>query len=129
MGTSTSSKSLKRRWNGWAYAALLLASMLSCSESSVCSPMDSTLSCCVKNNIFNPERCGATPEEAAAIVTAAAALAYAATVEPPEWKQRCIDTYVKCIEQRWTGSCYECLRNCEGQHGWPVNMCAPRTKW
>ncbi len=123
----TRSRSRERLWNGRAYAALLLAGMLSCSEGGVCSPMDSTLSCCVKNNIFNPERCGATPEEAATIVTVAAALAYAATVEPQDWKQRCIDRYVDCIEQRWIGSCYNCLRYCEGQRDWPFNMCAPRT--
>jgi hypothetical protein len=89
--------------------------------------MDSTLSCCVKNHPFNPERCGATSEEAAAIVTAAVALEYAKTAEIESWKQKCIDAYVTCIEQRWTGSCYDCLRMCEGQHEWPINMCAPRT--
>jgi hypothetical protein len=126
MGTRIRNRE-RRWWNGRAYAALLLAGTLSCSESGVCSPMDSTLSCCVKNNIFNPERCGATPEEAAAIVTAAAALAYAATVDPEDWQHQCINRYVDCIEQRWTGSCYDCLRNCEGQRNWPFSICAPRT--
>lgn len=124
----TRSENRKRGWNGRAYAALVLAGTLSCSESSVCSPTDSTLSCCVKNNPFNPERCGATPEEAAVIFTAAAALAYAATVEDSAQNQRCIDTYVKCIEQRWTGNCYDCMRYCQGQHQWPLQLCAPRAK-
>jgi hypothetical protein len=127
MGTRLGGR--ERGWNGWAYAALLLAGTLSCSEGGgVCSPMDSTLSCCVKNNPFNPELCGATPEEAALIFTAAAAAAYAATVELSAENQVCIDTYVRCIEQRWTGNCYDCLRNCQGQHEWPLGICAPRTK-
>jgi hypothetical protein len=39
----------------------------------------------------------------------------------------CIGTYVKCIEQRWTGHCYNCMRYCQGQHQWPLQLCAPRT--
>jgi hypothetical protein len=114
----------KRHWR--AYAVLLLAGSLSCSEASVCGPMDTTLSCCVKSRPFDPGFCGATPEEAAAIFTVAAALAYAETTGIPPWKQQCIDTYVQCIEQKWTGRCYDCLRYCEGQRKWPIFMCAPR---
>jgi hypothetical protein len=117
----------RERKGSWcAYAALLLAGTLSCSEAGVCGPMDTTLSCCVKSHPFDPAHCGATSEEAAAIFTVAAAIAYAETVESPAWKQACIDAYVQCIEQKWTGRCYDCLRYCEGQRKWPLHMCAPR---
>jgi hypothetical protein len=123
MTTGRGHRERKGHWR--AYAALLLAGTLSCSEGGVCGPMDSTLCCCVKSRPFDPAYCGAPPEEAAAIFTAAAALAYAATVETDPWKQQCIDTYVQCIEQKWTGRCYDCLRYCEGQRDWPLEMCAP----
>jgi hypothetical protein len=41
----------------------------------------------------------------------------------PEWKQRCIRSYVDCQNEEWTGSCYDCLRYCEGQQEWPFNQC------
>jgi len=116
----------KRHWR--VYVALLLAGTLSCSEGGVCGPMDTTVSCCVKSRPFDPGFCGATPEEAAAIFTIAAALAYKEATEIPRWKQVCIDAYVQCIEQKWTGRCYDCLRYCEGQREWPLDQCAPRRK-
>ncbi len=116
----------ERKWDWRAYAALLLAGTLSCSETGVCGPMDTTQSCCVKSHPFDPGFCGATPQEAAAIFTAAAALTYAATAEVEPWKQVCIDAYVQCIQQKWTGRCYDCLRYCEGQREWPLDQCAPR---
>ncbi|WP_223752158.1 hypothetical protein [Myxococcus sp. XM-1-1-1] len=47
--------------------------------------------------------------------------------DPDEgWKQQCMDLYVLCKDQkkpRWTGDCYACFRNCEGQRQWPFNLC------
>jgi hypothetical protein len=74
-----------------------------------------------KSHPFDPGFCGATPQEAAAIFTTAAALTYAATAEVEPWKQVCIDAYVQCIQQKWTGRCYDCLRYCEGQREWPLD--------
>jgi hypothetical protein len=89
--------------------------------------MDSTVSCCVKTHDFDPAHCGATDAEAAALLTAAAAAEFARTANLPPWKLECVDNYVSCIEEGWTGSCYSCLRYCEGQRKWPFEMCGPRT--
>jgi hypothetical protein len=47
----------------------------------------------------------------------------------PEWKQVCIQNFVRCEDEGWSGPCYDCLRNCEGQHKWPRDWCPdPREK-
>jgi hypothetical protein len=46
----------------------------------------------------------------------------------PEWHKVCRAKYFECIDQYWTGSCYDCFRYCEGQHEWPDNMCRSRTR-
>jgi hypothetical protein len=43
----------------------------------------------------------------------------------PEWKRECIRFYGDCKDAKFTGPCYECLRRCEGQQEWPLDMCAP----
>ncbi|MCY1035895.1 hypothetical protein OV207_30930 [Corallococcus sp. BB11-1] len=92
-----------------------------------CTPTDSTVSCCVKTHPLAPERCGATKREVEEILFAAKVAAELARNDLPAWKQDCIETYVQCKEDHWTGSCYDCFRNCEGQKGeWPDNMCRPK---
>ncbi len=35
---------------------------------------------------------------------------------------------LKMAYEGWMGSCYQCLRNCEGQQEWPFNQCRKRRK-
>lgn len=92
--------------------------------------------CCIEAHPGNPAACGLTDAEAAALLAATAAAAGAATtatlatVDPADggWKQKCIDTYVRCKSEnkpRWEGDCYACLRRCEGQRQWPFALCHP----
>ncbi|RKH28569.1 hypothetical protein D7Y13_24560 [Corallococcus praedator] len=82
------------------------------------------MSCCVKTHPLAPERCGATKLEAEEILFAAMAAMELAKPDLPEWKRNCIETYVTCKEDHWTGSCYDCFRSCEGQKGeWPRDKC------
>ncbi|GHG67974.1 hypothetical protein [Comamonas sp. JC664] len=93
---------------------------------SQCGPTDSTVSCCVKTHPATPERCGLTASELRkylAPMKAAEAAADASADTLPEWKQVCIDAYALCQEQKWSGSCYDCFRYCEGQREWPVDKC------
>lgn len=95
-------------------------------------PCSDSETCCVQTHPGNPEACGLSAAEAAAILAGAAGaeLATSATTsedDPDEgWRQHCIDTYVLCRSQkkpRWVGDCYECFRNCEGQRQWPFAQC------
>ncbi|RKG97953.1 hypothetical protein D7X74_40545 [Corallococcus sp. CA047B] len=87
------------------------------------------MTCCVKTHPLSPERCGATKLEAEEILFAAMVAMELAKPDLPEWKRHCIDTYVECKEDHWTGSCYDCFRSCEGQKGeWPDNRCRPKKK-
>ncbi|NOJ94739.1 hypothetical protein HMI51_17605 [Corallococcus coralloides] len=91
-----------------------------------CGPQDSTISCCVKTHPGNPARCGATELEAEDILLFARA-AEELSRDLPEWKRACLETYVQCQEDRWSGSCYDCFRYCEGQQGdWPRDKCRKR---
>ncbi|RUO89325.1 hypothetical protein D7Y11_30875 [Corallococcus sp. AB018] len=93
-----------------------------------CGPQDSTVSCCVKRHPGNPARCGATELEAEDILLFARA-AEELSRELPEWKRACLETYVQCQEDHWSGSCYDCFRYCEGQRGeWPDDRCRPKRK-
>jgi len=88
------------------------------------------------------ESCAATEAEAEAlIVLNSLRMAYEAAqntkdeeddsannADLPKWKQRCIRSYVDCKNEGWTGSCYQCLRYCEGQQDWPFNQCRKRRK-
>lgn len=47
----------------------------------------------------------------------------AALCQPDEPSVNC------CIKNEgWMGSCYDCLRYCEGQQDWPFNKCRKRKK-
>ncbi|RKH56910.1 hypothetical protein D7W81_32565 [Corallococcus aberystwythensis] len=67
------------------------------------------MSCCVKTHPGNPARCGATELEAEDILLFARA-AEELSRDLPEWKRNCLETYVQCQEDHWTGSCYDCFR-------------------
>ncbi|RKG71120.1 hypothetical protein D7V80_02995 [Corallococcus sp. CA054B] len=93
--------------------------------------------CCIQRNPGNPAACGLTAAEAAAIMAAATGAAgshgaqledYKDDVRLPEWKQRCIRTWNECADGRYSGPCTECLRRCEGQHEWPIEMCGPKRR-
>jgi hypothetical protein len=43
----------------------------------------------------------------------------------PEWKNRCIRNWNACADGLFSGPCTDCLRRCEGQHDWPLDMCRP----
>ncbi|WP_244224348.1 DUSAM domain-containing protein [Corallococcus sicarius] len=64
-----------------------------------------------------PERCGATKQEAEEILFAVTVAMELAKPDLPEWKRACINNYVRCKEEAWSGSCYDCFRHCEGQQG------------
>ncbi|WP_233595542.1 MULTISPECIES: hypothetical protein [Corallococcus] len=93
-----------------------------------CTPKDSTVSCCVKTHPLSPERCGATKLEAEEILFAATVAMELAKPDLPEWKRACMNNYVRCKEEEWSGSCYDCFRSCEGQRGnWPRDKCRRKT--
>ena len=96
-----------------------------------------SVTCCVQRHPGNPEACGLSASEAASLMAGAKAAGSAATDEGgasaewddshnanlPEWKRRCIRAYGDCQDFGWTGSCYDCLRYCEGQREWPSDKC------
>nr|WP_082207306.1 hypothetical protein [Corallococcus macrosporus] len=91
-----------------------------------------TMSCCLQRNPDVPEACGLSAAEAA-VYMAGIESASKHTVkddgEDDGWKQHCIDTYVRCRDQKkpyWVGDCYACFRNCEGQREWPYELCYQR---
>jgi len=94
--------------------------------------MDS-VTCCVQRNPGAPEACGLTASEAAALMAGAKASTESSSEEwddshnaaLPEWKRRCIQAYGDCRDGMYVGPCYDCLRRCEGQQDWPLNMCRP----
>ena len=98
-----------------------------------------TVTCCVQRNPEAPEACGLSVSEATSLMAGAKAAdsATAATDSAaqewddshnaalPEWKRRCIRAYGDCKDGLYVGPCYDCLRRCEGQQDWPLNMCRP----
>ncbi|QQR45075.1 hypothetical protein JKA73_02725 [Myxococcus xanthus] len=90
--------------------------------------------CCIQR--FGPDGCGLSAAEAAVLMTGAQAAAEgdipdaeaAQNSSLPDWKRRCIQNYVNCKEYDWMGSCYDCMRYCEGQQEWPDDKCRPRGK-
>ncbi|MFY2559028.1 hypothetical protein ACN469_15465 [Corallococcus terminator] len=97
--------------------------------------MDSE-TCCILR--FGPEACGFSATEAAVLMAGAKeaassdsdAVAWddAHNENLPEWKRECIQFYGDCKEAMFSGPCYECLRRCEGQQEWPLDMCRPSKK-
>ncbi|WP_140860318.1 hypothetical protein [Myxococcus xanthus] len=123
---------------------LLAVAMLGCSSSATgaagrrdayaMATCTDTVTCCIQRNPGMPEACGLTAGEAAshmAGVKMAMEAADDASAESddshnaalPEWKRRCIRNYGDCQDDGWTGSCYDCLRYCEGQQEWPTDQC------
>lgn len=97
-----------------------------------CRPYDSSMVCCIKKFPLSPvESCAAAPSEILDVLNglkmAMDAGDFANNANLPEWKQRCIRSFVECQDKKWTGSCYDCLRRCEGQRDWPTGMCSPPT--
>ncbi|MGZ3461276.1 MAG: hypothetical protein ACXU86_22530 [Archangium sp.] len=95
------------------------------------------MTCCIKTHAYDPVgACGATHSEVEQALRSARSDVDVAEDEEdfannaalPEWKQKCIQLYVRCQNQRWTGKCDDCLRYCEGQHKWPEDWCYSR-KW
>ncbi|MFY2562973.1 hypothetical protein ACN469_35595 [Corallococcus terminator] len=97
--------------------------------------MDSE-TCCIQR--FGSEACGFTKTEAAILMAGAKeATSGASDAEEwadahnenlPEWKRRCIRNYGDCKEGRFSGPCYDCMRRCEGQQEWPLDMCDAKRK-
>ncbi len=107
----------------------------------LCQPGEPSVNCCIKKFPLSPvEGCAATEAEALLVLNGLR-MAYEAAQNTgdkeddfannthlPEWKQRCIRSYVDCKNEGWMGSCYQCLRYCEGQQEWPFNQCRKRRK-
>jgi hypothetical protein len=110
-----------------------------------CQPGEPSTDCCIKKFPLSPmESCAASPSDvdrmlrliAASLAVNEAAQTVNGVIEDdlvndkdmPRWKQRCIDLYVACIDKKWLGSCYDCIRLCEGQQQWPQDKCRPRRK-
>ncbi|WP_226993912.1 hypothetical protein [Myxococcus hansupus] len=98
-----------------------------------------TVTCCIQRNPGMPEACGLSASEAAShmagVKMAVEAVGDVPVVwddthnaELPEWKRRCIRNYGDCKEGLFAGPCYDCLRMCEGQQDWPLDMCGPKRK-
>ncbi|HYO74120.1 MAG TPA: hypothetical protein VEU33_49420 [Archangium sp.] len=117
-----------------------------CAMAMVCRPGDSTVDCCIKKHPLSPmEHCTATIADVNRVLREIAETSiavananddfnpddyvdsdeFANNQDLPAWKQRCIKFYVACIERRWTGNCYDCIRYCEGQQKWPRDECHP----
>ncbi|CAM3107009.1 Lipoprotein [Corallococcus soli] len=93
---------------------------------------------CIQRHPGLPEACGLTASEAAIIMTAGIGATgghagsdvgdYVDDLRLPAWKNRCLRTWHECADGRFTGPCTDCLRRCEGQHEWPLDMCGPKTR-
>jgi hypothetical protein len=48
------------------------------------------------------------------------------------WREQCNALYRQCTTWKWPSkpgwNCYECFRNCEGQHEWPFHLCGASLK-
>jgi hypothetical protein len=121
--------------------AVLLGLFAAGAAAALCQPGETSVVCCIRKFPLSPvESCAAT-EAAALKVLNGLKMAYEATqaagdkdddfannLDLPEWKQRCIRNYVDCKNEGWMGSCYQCLRYCQGQQEWPFNQCRKRRK-
>lgn len=100
-----------------------------------CNQGDSTVQCCLKQNPGQYERCGAVPPDPKQEPRGPQLPPI--HPDPPEkpapddegWRDQCINLYVRCKQDNWRAiqgwSCYECLRNCQGQKEWPFDLCGP----
>jgi hypothetical protein len=121
--------------------AILVGLFAAGSAAALCQPGETSVACCIRKFPLSPvESCAATEAEALKVLsvlkTAYEAVkaaedeedGFANNLDLPEWKQRCIRSYVDCKNEGWMGSCYQCLRYCEGQQEWPFNQCRKRRK-
>ncbi len=119
---------MKRTNHAWnlAMAVLLGVFTSGCATamSASCRPGDSTMACCIKKFPLSPkESCAASEAETLLILNSIRMTIeeddFANNAHLPPWKQECIKGYVFCMGVEWLGSCYDCLRLCEGQRKWP----------
>ncbi len=114
------------------WVAVLVSGLISgCAAAIACRPGDSTVDCCIKKYPLSPlENCSATPSDAIRVLRDISLFIkseeFESTKELPEWKQACINNYVRCIDEHWEGPCYDCMRLCEGQQEWPESLCHQR---
>ncbi|GMT97843.1 hypothetical protein KH5H1_19620 [Corallococcus caeni] len=116
-------------------APLLAALSLGCATVAMDTETD-----CIQRHPGRPEACGLTAAEAAAIMAAGIGATgthsssdadlddYVDDPRLPEWKNRCLRTWNECADGRYSGPCTDCLRRCEGQQEWPIEMCGPKRK-
>lgn len=86
------------------------------------------MDCCIKKYPLSPlESCTATRSEVLRVLREISLRIedeeFENNEDLPEWKQICIKNFVRCADEGWKGSCYDCIRRCEGQHKWPEAMC------
>ena len=92
------------------------------------------MTCCIKKHPHDPVgACAASPSEVEQVLRAMRLEDededdFANNASLPEWKQKCIQLYYKCQQERWTGKCDDCLRYCEGQQRWPEDRCRSRKR-
>ncbi|RKH78025.1 hypothetical protein D7X99_29640 [Corallococcus sp. AB032C] len=90
---------------------------------------------CIQRHPGLPEACGLTAAEASVIMAAGVGATgthasseaddYVDDPRLPTWKNRCLRNWNACVDGRFAGPCTDCLRRCEGQHDWPLDMCRP----
>jgi hypothetical protein len=124
----TNPNSHQRLW-----VAVLVSGLISgCAAAIACRPGDSTVDCCIKKYPLSPlENCTATPADVIRVLRDVSLIIKTAeeaenSTDFPEWKQACINNYVRCVDERWEGPCYDCIRLCEGQQRWSSDLCRPR---
>lgn len=100
-----------------------------------CNQTDSTVTCCLKQNPGQYERCGATPPtRSAPINRGPPGIKSQEAAEPGESKNKrrasCLPDYVACIDKigqkpggvSGTSQCQDCYDYCVGNGFWPVRM-------
>jgi hypothetical protein len=100
-----------------------------------CNQTDSTVTCCLKQNPGQYERCGATPPaQSEPINVGPPGLGSLEAAEQGESKdekrKRCLPDYVACIDKiglkpgslSGTSQCQDCYNYCERHGFWPLSM-------
>jgi hypothetical protein len=111
------------------WMAVLVGGFVSgCAAAMVCRPGDSTVDCCVKKYPLSAlDSCTATPSDMLRVLRQISLRLddeeFDNNKDLPEWKQICIQKYVRCMDEGWGTPCYDCIRSCEGQHEWPEDRC------
>ncbi|WP_434387043.1 hypothetical protein [Melittangium boletus] len=111
------------------WVAVLLGGLASgCAAAIACRAGESTVDCCIKKHSLTAmERCTASRADVLRVLRDLSLKIddedFENNKDLPEWKQLCIKNFVRCEEEGWSGSCYDCLRQCEGQYQWPSDWC------